>query len=155
MNKRIAAPVVAAVSLAALLSGCAGTAVQAAPVRDDLSPIAGAAALGIARGHVIVKDDLSPLASAAEDRVARAAEQAAHAAVGDGWSAQARRELHAQPAPADAARGFSAEARRALHSQPTAVEGAFTADVMRELKGSAPSVTDPADDDLSPLRGIR
>lgn len=154
MNTRIAAPVVAAVSLAALLSGCAGAAVQAAPVRDDLSPIAGAAALGIARGHVIVKDDLSPLASAAEDRVARVAEQAAQAVVG-GWSAEARRELHAQPARADAARGFSAEARRELHSQPTAVEGPFTADVMRELKGSAPSVTDPVDDDLSPLGGPR
>lgn len=155
MNTRIAAPVVAAVSLAALLSGCAGAAVQAAPVRDDLSPIAGAAALGIARGHVIVKDDLSPLASAAEDRVARVAEQAAQAVVGGGWSAEARRELHAQPARADAARGFSAEARRELHSQPTAVEGPFTADVMRELKGGAPSVTGPVDDDLSPLGGLR
>ena len=155
MNTRFAAPVFATVSLAVLLTGCAGAAAQGGHVRDDLSPLGGAAALGIARGQVIVKDDLSPLAATAEDRVAQAAEQAAQAVVGGtGWGAEARRELHAPGFRADAPRAFSAEARRELHSRTSSIRG-FTADVMRELKGSAPSPTDTVDDDLSPLGGIR
>ncbi|WP_139415859.1 hypothetical protein [Agromyces laixinhei] len=64
MNTKKATPVIATVSLVVLLSGCAGAAgfagaAHGGQVRDDLSPAANAA-IGLARGHVIVRDDLSP-----------------------------------------------------------------------------------------------
>ena len=60
MNTRTAAPVILTVSLVVLMSGCASAAAQGGQVRDDLRPAANAAALGIARGHVIAQEELSP-----------------------------------------------------------------------------------------------
>ena len=169
MNTRTTAPVVITVSLVVLMSGCAGAAAQGGQVRDDLRPAANAAAVGIARGHVISQDALSPNHVVA-DRVERAIQEAAQSDAARAFSAEARRELHAQSVQAEP--GFSADARRELHSQAvesstatrwspdarrelhagqpvsTTTADAFTAAQVRELKGSAPV---EVDDDLSPL----
>ncbi len=170
MNTRTAAPVVITVSLVVLMSGCAGAAAQGGQVRDDLRPAANAAAaVGLARGHVISQDALSPNQVVA-DRVERAIQEAAQSDAARAFSAEARRELHAQSVQAEP--GFSADARRELHSQAvesstvtrwspdarrelhagqpvtTTTADAFTAAQVRELKGSAPV---EVDDDLSPL----
>ena len=173
MNARMAAPVILTVSLVVLMSGCAGAAAQGGQVNDYLRPAENAAALGIARGHVIAQEELSPNQVVA-DRVERAIEQAAQSDAARSFSADARRELHSQAAQSEAAPSFSADARRELHSQPveqatvrwspdarrelhagqpvtTTVEQSFSAAAMRELKGSAP--TEPVDDVLSPIRG--
>ena len=173
MNARMAAPVILTVSLVVLMSGCAGAAAQGGQVNDYLRPAENAAALGIARGHVIAQEELSPNQVVA-DRVERAIEQAAQSDAARSLSADARRELHSQAVQAEAAPSFSADARRELHSQPveqatvrwspdarrelhagqpvtTTVEQSFSAAAMRELKGSAP--TEPVDDVLSPIRG--
>jgi hypothetical protein len=173
MNARMAAPVILTVSLVVLMSGCAGAAAQGGQVNDYLRPAENAAALGIARGHVIAQEELSPNQVVA-DRVERAIEQAAQSDAARSFSADARRELHSQAVQAEAAPSFSADARRELHSQPveqatvrwspdarrelhagqpvtTTVEQSFSAAAMRELKGSAP--TEPVDDVLSPIRG--
>jgi hypothetical protein len=171
MNTRTAAPVVITVSLVVLMSGCAGAAAQGGQVRDDLRPAANAAAVGLARGHVISQDALSPNHVVA-DRVERAIQEAAQSDAARAFSAEARRELHAQAVQAEPAPAFSADARRELHSQAvessavtrwspdarrelhagqpvtTTTADAFTAAEIRELKGSA-SVE--VDDDLSPL----
>ena len=169
MNTRTAAPVVITVSLVVLMSGCAGAAAQGGQVRDDLRPAANAAAVGIARGHVISQDALSPNQVVA-DRVERAIAESALSDSAREFSADARRELHEQSVQAEP--GFSADARRELHSQAvessaatrwspdarrelhagqpvtTTTAEAFTAAEIRELKGSAPV---QVDDDLSPL----
>jgi hypothetical protein len=122
MNTRKAASVIIIGSLAVLMSGCAGVAAPCGQVQDYLGPAANAAELGLARGHVIVRDDLSP--TRVENR--RTAESAPRA-VEQGpsaWTADARREFHAQPPV-----------------QSVTVERPFSAEVWRELKGSAPSVT--------------
>lgn len=146
MNTRKAAPVIVTASLVLLMSGCAGAAVHGGQVQDYLGPAANAAELGLARGQVIVRDDLSP--TRVENR--RAAESAPQAVQQQGpsvWTAEARRELHAQTATVE--QGFSAAAIRELKgSAPRAVEQSFTAAAIRELKGSAPI---DVDDDLSPL----
>ncbi|GAA4379983.1 hypothetical protein [Agromyces bauzanensis] len=130
MTTRIAAPVIVAVSLAVLMSGCAGAATAGGGVRDDVRTAENAAVIGLARGHVIVRDDLSP--ERAQNRItAGSVEQAVQAEVSPPWTAEARRELHAQAA--STAQGFSGEA-------------------MRELKSGAPL---DVDDDLSPLGGPR
>ena len=113
MNTRTAAPVILTVSLVVLMSGCASAAAQGGQVRDDLSPLANAAAVGIARGHVIAQEELSP--NRVADRVERAIEQAAQSDAARSFSADARRELQ---------RGR----RRELHSQPVTVEQGFSAD---------------------------
>ncbi|WP_448811601.1 hypothetical protein [Agromyces bauzanensis] len=130
MTTRIAAPVIATVSLVVLMSGCAGAAATGGVVRDDLRPAENAAAMGLARGHVIVRDDLSP--SRGQDRFpAGSVEQAVQAEVSPPWTAEARRELHAQA---------------------VTTERAFSAAAIRELKSGAPI---EVDDDLSPLGGPR
>lgn len=143
MNTRKAASVIIIGSLAVLMSGCAGVAAQGGQVQDYLGPAANAAELGLARGHVIVRDDLSP--TRVENR--RTAESAPRA-VEQGpsaWSADARRELHAQQPVRSVAveQPFSAEVWRELKGVAPAdtVKQPFSAEVMRELKGSAPSVT--------------
>lgn len=147
MNRRKAAPVIVTMSLVVLMSGCAGAAVQGGQVRDDLSPAGNAAEIGLARGHVIVRDDLSP--TRVENRLtAESAPQAVKDQV-RAWSADARRELHAQAATV--AQGFSADAMRELKgSASVAVEQPFSAAAIRELKGNAPV---EVDDDLSPIAG--
>ena len=155
MNTRKAAPAIAVLSLVVLMSGCAGAAAQGGQVRDDLSPAGNSAIVGLARGHVIVRDNLSPLAKSAQQ------------------------EPVAQAVPSDAQRAWSAEARREFHAQTSASSSAstvakpFSAAAMRELKADAPvQVTDDLsplnsgnrtptplpdriDDDLSPLRDSR
>ena len=148
MNTRTSAPVVITVSLVVLMSGCAGAAAQGGQVRDDLRPAANAAEVGLARGHVIAQDALTPNQVVA-DRVERAIQEVAQSDAARAFSAEARRELHAQSVQAEP--GFSADARRELHAgQPvtTTTADAFTAAQVRELKGSAPV---QVDDDLSPL----
>ena len=132
MNTRKAAPAIAVVSLVVLLGGCAGAASQGGQVRDDLSPAGNSAVVGLARGHVIVRDNLSPLAKAAqEESITQAVQSDAQRA----WSAEARREFHAQ-----------AKVTSSTVAKP------FSAAAMRELKADAPTrVTD----DLSPLRDSR
>ena len=155
MNARRAAPVIAIASLMVLMSGCAGAAAQGGQVRDDLRPAANAAAaIGLAEGAVIVRDDLSP--AQAHNRVTeRMVELAAQEP--RGFSADVLRELHAQGAAPQSAHSVSADARRELHSQSVAVEQtAFSADAMRELKGSTEvqrSAPVAVHDDLSPSRG--
>ena len=117
MNTRTAAPVILTVSLVVLMSGCAGAAAQGGQVQDFLSPAANAAAVGLARGHVIVHDDLSR--NRVSDALEAASVQAAvEADAARAFSAEARRELHSQSVETDATRAFSADARRELHSQP-------------------------------------
>lgn len=128
MNTRKAAPLIATASLVVLMSGCAGATAQGARVIDDLRPAANAAAMGLARGHVIVQDDLS---------------------LGV-LSAEARRELHAQATQPQSDRTWSAEARRELHAQSTTTVQPFSTAAIRELKGNAPV---DVQDDLSPLGG--
>src|SRR5687767_4711209 len=139
MNTRKAAPVIVTMSLVVLMSGCAGAAAQGGQVQDYLRPAANAAELGLARGHVIVRDDLSP--TRVENR--RNAESAPQAVQQPrGFSADALRELHAQPVQQPSAKSLSAEARRELHaqsSQSVAVEQPFSGEVWRELKGIAPA----------------
>jgi hypothetical protein len=147
MNTRKAAPVIVTVSLVVLMSGCAGAAAQGGQVQDYLSPAANAAELGLARGHVIVREDLSP--TRVENRMAAlAAEQAVQQP--RGFSAEARRELHAQPAQSvTVEQPFSAEVWRELKGvAPVTVEQSFSAAAIRELKGSAPVAVN---DYLSPL----
>ena len=151
MNARMAAPVILTASLVVLMSGCAGAAAQGGQVRDDLRPAANAAAMGIARGHVIAQEELTPNQVVA-DRVERAIEQAAQSDAARAFSADARRELHSQPVE-QATVQWSPDARRELHAgQPvtTTAEQSFSAAAMRELKGSPPV---EVDDDLSPLGG--
>ncbi|WP_448006570.1 hypothetical protein [Agromyces bauzanensis] len=132
MTTRIAAPVIATVSLAVLMSGCAGAAAAGGGVRDDLRPAENAVAMGLARGHVIVRDDLSP--TRLQNRItAQSVEQTVQAEVRAPWTAEARRELH---------------------SQPVTTGTNFSADALRELKGSR-TVQIDIDDDLSPLGGPR
>jgi hypothetical protein len=153
MNTRKAAPAIAVLSLVVLLSGCAAAASDGGQVRDDLSPAANSAIIGLARGHVIVRDNLSPLARGPQQ------------------------ESVAQAAPADAQRAWSAEARREFHASATTttstVAKPFSAAAMRELKADAPVQVaddlsplnsdnsastpqpDTVDDDLSPLRDSR
>lgn len=133
MNARKAAPVIAIASLVVLMSGCAGAAAQG-QVRDDLNPAANAAAaIGLARGEVVVREDLSP--TRVQNRItAQRAEQAVQGP--REFSADARRELHSQPVQ-QGPRELSADARRELHSQAVKVQQApFSADALRELKGS-------------------
>lgn len=91
MTTRIAAPVIATVSLAVLLSGCAGTVATGGGVRDDLRPAENAAAMGLARGHVIVRDDLSP--SRGQDRLPTDAIEQAVQRTAPAFSPAAMREL--------------------------------------------------------------
>lgn len=138
MTARFAAPVIATVSLAVLMSGCAGAAAVGGGVRDDLRPAENAAAMGLARGHVIVRDGLSP--TRVQNRItAQSVEDAVSSEVHAPWTADVPRELHSQ-------RGTSAE---------TFTSGTtFSADALRELKGSR-TVQIDIDDDLSPLGGPR
>lgn len=175
MHTRTATVVVITASLAVLMSGCAGAAAQGGQVRDDLRPAAHAAAIGLARGHVIVTDDLSPTRLTAESAAQVLRPDAARA-----WSAEARREFHAQqPVQSGTVeqqsfsaevwrelkgsatvtveqRPFSADAMRELKGSArsgTVEQRPFSAEAIRELKGSAPSGT--VDDDQSPLGGSR
>ena len=149
MNRKAAAPVILTVSLVVLMSGGPGAAAHGGQVQDDLRPAANAAILGLARGHVIVRDDLSPTRElgplTAESIVEAVQPDAARA-----WSAEARREFHAQPSvSAGIATAWTARARLESHAQPKTVERAFSPAAIRELKGSAPV---DVRDDLSPLR---
>jgi hypothetical protein len=127
MNRKAAAPVILTVSLVVLMSGGPGAAAHGGQVQDDLRPAANAAILGLARGHVIVRDDLSPTREL------------------DPLTA----ESIVEAVQSDATRAWSAEARREFHAQPKPVERAFSPAAIRELKGSAPV---DVRDDLSPLR---
>ena len=123
MNTRKAAPVIFTMSVVVLIGGGAGTAALGAPVRDDRSPTI----VGFARGHVIVKDDLSPIRNAGGVLGITAAAQ------GTPFSADALRELHSRgPAP-QSVPGFSAEVLRELKGSAPRVESKFTGDVRREL----------------------
>jgi hypothetical protein len=173
MNRKTAAPVILTVSLVVLMSGGAGAAAHGGPVQDDLRPAANAAILGLARGHVIVRDDLSPtrglgtftvesIVEAVQPDAARAwsaearrefhAQAPVSADIATEWTAEARREFHAQlPVSANTATAWTAEARREFHAQ-LPDERAFSPAEIRELKGSAPV---DVRDDLSPLRDGR
>lgn len=145
MNTRTAAPVLITVSLVVLMSGCAGAAAQGGQVNDYLSPVGNAAAVGLARGHVIVRDDLSP--TRVENRLT--AEQVSQSVQADSpraFSAEARRELHSQPQQAVGGVTWTAEARRELHSQPQQLTGAvtWTADARRELHAAVPVAAERA-----------
>ena len=144
MNRRKAGPVLVIGSLAVLLSGCAGAAAQGGQVQDNLSPLANAAGMGLARGHVIVREDIS------QADAARA------------WSAEARREFHAQQSvQPQSATAWTAEARREFHGQPvTADPQVAVNDNLSPLRGARPApvptpAPDTVDDYLSPLRGSR
>ena len=120
MNTRTAAPLLVISSLAVLLTGCGG----GQGGRDG-------AAVGLARGHVIVMDDLSP----ARDQRNSLAQQADTARP---LSADERRELKGN-APRVAVQPFSAEVWRELKADaPSAVAEPFSAEVWRELKADAP-----------------
>jgi len=112
MNRRTTATLAVSASLVVLMSGCAGAAAQGGQVHDDLSPIAGVAELGLARGHVIVRDDLSPT------RHIESLEQAVQPDAQRGWSAEARREFHGATAVQEQQQSttpWTAEARREFH----------------------------------------
>jgi len=167
MHTKMAATVAITASLAVLMSGCAGAAALGGQVRDDLRPAANAAVMGLARGHVIVRDDLSP--TRIENRItAESVARAVEAESARSFSADARRELHAQqpaqsvtveqPFSAEvwrelkgialvtAEQPFSAEAIRELKgSAPVTAEQPFSAEAIRELKGSAPVGVSAAD----------
>lgn len=148
MNTRKAAPVIVTMSLVVLMSGCAGAAVQSGQVQDYLRPAANAAELGLARGHVIVRDDLSPT-RVENRRTAESAPQAVKEQGPSAWSAEARRELHAQTTTVE--QGFSPAAMRELKgSAPVTAEQPFSAEAIRELKAGVPV---DVNDFLSPLAG--
>lgn len=148
MNARKAAPVIAIASLVVLMSGCAGAAAQGGQVPEDLSPAANAAAaIGLARGHVIVNDSLSP--TRVEDRLtAESVAQAVKADAQRAWSADARREFHtAAPEQALGTTMWSADARREFHAQkPDAVTSrTLSPEAIRELKAGRPGHVSAAD----------
>jgi hypothetical protein len=147
MHTKMAATVAITASLAVLMSGCAGAAALGGQVRDDLRPAANAAVMGLARGHVIVRDDLSP--NRIENRItAESVARAVEAESARSFSADARRELHAQQ-PAQSVtveQPFSAEVWRELKGiAPVTAEQPFSAEAIRELKGSAPVGVSAAD----------
>ena len=120
MRTRTAAPVlIVAASLMVLTSGSAGLAAPGGQVRDDLRP-AQAAAIALARGHVVERGDLA-VSPVVADRIERAIEQGMQSDAARAFSADARRELHSQP-EAGVTPGFSDDARRELHSQPVTVD---------------------------------
>ena len=142
MNTTKAASVLVIGSLAVLLSGCAGAAAQG-QVNDNLKPLANAAAMGLARGHVIVKDDFSSQPFSAD--AIRELKGSAPVTVEQPFSAEVWRELKGS-APVTVEQPFSAEAIRELKgSAPTTVEQPFSAEAIRELKGSAPVSVSAAD----------
>ncbi|RXZ71747.1 hypothetical protein [Agromyces albus] len=142
MNTRKAAPVLLIGSLAVLLSGCAGAAVER-QVNDNLKPLENAAAMGLARGHVIEKDDFSSQPFSAE--VIRELKGSAPTTVEQPFSAEAIRELKGS-APTTVEQPFSAEVWRELKgSAPTTVEQPFSDAARRELKGNAPVAESAAD----------
>lgn len=146
MHTRMAATVAITASLAVLMSGCAGAAALGGQVRDDLRPAANAAVMGLARGHVIVRDDLSP--TRVENRItAESVARVIEAQSARSISADARRELHSQPQQSvTAEQPFSAEVWRELKgTAPVTVEQPFSAEAIRELKGSAPVGVSAAD----------
>jgi len=139
MNTRTAAPVLITVSLVVLMSGCAGAAAQGGQVHDFLSPEGNAAAVGLARGHVIVDDELANLVA---QRVEAAIERAAQPQSQRSMSAEARREFHATaPQQAVGVTPWSAEARREFHAtapQQAVGATAWSADARREFHATAP-----------------
>lgn len=149
MNRRTTATLAITASLVVLMSGCAGVAAQGGQLRDDLSPVAGSAELGLARGHVIVRDDLSP--NQAKESIEQAVQPDAQRA----WSAEARREFHGATAAQQQQQSttpWTAEARREFHGatavqQEQASPTPWTDEARREFH-SVPSVA--VDDDLSP-----
>jgi len=146
MHTKMAATVAITASLAVLMSGCAGAAALGGQVRDDLRPAANAAVMGLARGHVIVRDDLSP--NRIENRItAESVARAVEAESARSFSAEARRELHAQPVQSvTVEQPFGAEVWRELKGiAPDTVEQPFSAEAIRELKGSAPVGVSAAD----------
>ena len=147
MHTRMAATVAITASLAVLMSGCAGAAALGGQVRDDLRPAANAAVMGLARGHVIVRDDLSP--NRIENRItAESVARAVEAESARSFSADARRELHAQQPVQSVTveQPFSAEVWRELKGiAPVTAEQPFSAEAIRELKGSAPVGVSAAD----------
>ena len=120
MNTRTATTVAITASLAVLLSGCAGA---VAGPRD-------ASELGLARGHVVEMEGrlLTPL----EQSIGHPVEARA-------WSREAMREFHGQQSTEPTSGTvWSSEARRELKgTAPLTVEHPFSAEVWRELKGSA------------------
>jgi hypothetical protein len=124
MNTRTAVSLIAISSLALLLSGCGAG--QAG--RD-------AAAVGLARGNVIVKDDFSLAEQPFSGEVWRELKADAPQVAEQPFSADVRRELKAD-APQVAEQPFSADVWRELKADtPKIAEQPFSADVWRELKG--------------------
>ncbi|WP_438853584.1 hypothetical protein [Agromyces sp. M3QZ16-3] len=124
MNRRTATTVILTGSLVMLIGGGTASAAWGGPVREDRVP----SVVGLARGHVIVRDDLSPAA-------AGVSVSAIFEGVGQvqGFSADARRELHSVVASSDIAR-FGADARRELHSVDVLKsQGAISAEARREF----------------------
>lgn len=141
MNTRTAAPVLITMSLVVLMSGCAGAAAQGGQVHDYLSPVGNAAAVGLARGHVVAEHDLA-------NRVEAQIEQARQADAARAWSADARREFHAAaPEQALSATTWSADARREFHAQQpgTVTSRTLSPEAIRELKAGAPVGVTAAD----------
>jgi hypothetical protein len=130
MTTRIAAPAIIAVSLAVLMSGCAGATAASGGVHDDLRPVENSAAIGLARGHVIVRDDLSP--NRVHDRITDLSVEDAILDARPRWTVEARRELHASSADRAAQPLTSTPARGLMSGDPVEV-----------------------DDDASPLGGSR
>ena len=149
MNRKTAATVVIIAALAVLMNGGAATAATGGQVRDDLSPVAGAAPLGLARGHVIVRDDLSPT------RLTESSfEQALRPDAARAWSAEARREFHgSQQTVQQRASAWTAEARREFHGSQAVQQQSstpWTAEAVREFHSDLPVAVE---DDQSPLSG--
>ncbi|GAA1060459.1 hypothetical protein GCM10009573_18860 [Agromyces bracchium] len=115
-------------SLVMLIGGGTASAAWGGPVREDRVP----SAVGLARGQVIVRDDLSPAATG--ESVSSIFEGLGQV---QGFSAEARRELHAVTQPSSVT-PFSADVRRELHSVVVPTEqGAISADARRELHSRA------------------
>jgi len=150
MNSTTAATVGIAVSLAALVSGCAGAGTRGIEGIDDVRPAANAEVLGLAHGRVVVVEDLvsameQPFTAAEWRRIRGTAPATAERPFSD----EAIRELKSDP-PATAERPFSDEAIRELKSGPPGTaERPFSDEAIRELKSGPPSVVT---DDLSPIR---
>lgn len=140
MNTAPAAAAAIAATVGLLISGGA----WAAAATD----IHGATEIGIPRGTVI-RDDLPRPAS--ERSIRQTVEN--HT-----WTREALREFHAPQATQSAGRvGWSAEVLRELKGTgaPLPAEARFTAEVMRELKGSAPRAAERGftADELRELKG--
>lgn len=132
MNTRTTASVVLVSSLALLLTGCAGSAVESGEESSERGPA----------GSHIVTDRLTQSLSGEALREFKGSEpRVAERSLSD----DVRRELKGSE-PVEAERSLSDEVRRELKgSEPRVAERSFTDEVRRELKGAAPATESPTD----------